>query len=108
MAYRWPAGTAVQRMTLDVADGWGPVWGRHMHGCDHRSHQLWPLAGPTQGGNRLGRCPDASGERRGHTCSPEAAWSLRMPRWCLGGAGWGWLGPRRFARHGAVPPRRLE
>src|SRR5882672_10743593 len=47
MAYRWPAGTAFKRITLDVEDCWCPVCDRHMHVCDHRYHHLCrPLQGP--------------------------------------------------------------
>src|SRR6266568_1942513 len=83
MAYRWPAGTAFKRITLDVEDCWCPVCDRHMHVCDHRYHHLWTLEGPTQVVNRLVRCPDAACESRGRTFSPEAelylscVWSCR-------------------------------
>ncbi len=112
MAYRWPAGTAFKRMTLDVEDCWCPVCDRHMHVCDHRYHHLWTLEGPTQVVNRLVRCPDASCESRGRTFSPEAELSLSMPRWCIGWDVLCWLGHRRFARHWSVPqlqqaPERL-
>ncbi len=108
MAYRWPAGTAFKRMTLDVEDCWCPVCDRHMHVCDHRYHHLWTLEGPTQVVNRLVRCPDASCESRGRTFSPEAELSLSMPRWCIGWDVLCWLGHRRFARHWSVPQLRLE
>jgi hypothetical protein len=108
MAYRWPAGTAFKRITLDVEDCWCPVCDRHMHVCDHRYHHLWTLEGPTQVVNRLVRCPDASCARRGRTFSPEAALSLSMPRWCIGWDVLCWLGHRRFARHWSVPQLRLE
>src|SRR6266481_5588289 len=106
MAYRWPAGTAFKRITLDVEDCWCPVCDRHMHVCDHRYHHLWTLEGPTQVVNRLVRCPDASCASRGHTFSPEAELSLSMPRWCIGWAVLCWLGHRRFARHWSVPQIR--
>jgi hypothetical protein len=108
MAYRWPAGTAFKRITLDVEDCWCPVCDRHMHVCDHRYHHLWTLEGPTQVVNRLVRCPDASCASRGRTFSPEAALSLSMPRWCIGWDVLCWLGHRRFARHWSVPQLRLE
>src|SRR5713101_892109 len=108
MAYRWPAGTAFKRITLDVEDCWCPVCDRHMHVCDHRYHHLWTLEGPTQVVNRLVRCPDASCESRGRTFSPEAELSLSMPRWCIGWDVLCWLGQRRFARHWSVPQLRLE
>lgn len=108
MAYRWPAGTAFKRITLDVEDCWCPACDRHMHVCDHRYHHLWTLEGPTQVVNRLVRCPDASCESRGRTFSPEAELSLSMPRWCLGWDVLCWLGHRRFARHWSVPQLRLE
>src|SRR5467141_3084336 len=108
MAYRWPAGTAFKRITLDVEDCWCPVCDRHMHVCDHRYHHLWTLEGPTQVVNRLVRCPDASCASRGHTFSPEAELSLSMPRWCIGCDVLCWLGHRRFARHWSVPQLRLE
>jgi hypothetical protein len=108
MAYRWPAGTAFKRITLDVEDCWCPVCERHMHVCDHRYHHLWTLEGPTQVVNRLVRCPDASCESRGRTFSPEAELSLSMPRWCIGWDVLCWLGQRRFARHWSVPQLRLE
>ena len=108
MAYRWPAGTAFKRITLDVEDCWCPVCDRHMHVCDHRYHHLWTLEGPTQVGNRLVRCPDASCASRGRTFSPEAELSLSMPRWCIGWDVFCWLGHRRFARHCSVPQLRLE
>jgi hypothetical protein len=108
MAYRWPAGTACKRLTLEVEDCWCPVCDRHMHVCDHRSPHLWTWEGPTQVVNRLGRCPDASCASRGRTCSPAAALSLSMPRWCRGWDVLCGLGQRRLARHGSVPQRRLE
>jgi disulfide bond formation protein DsbB len=55
-----------------------------MYVCDHRYHHLWTLEGPTQVVNRLVRCPEPSCASRGRTFSPEAAWSISMPRWCLG------------------------
>jgi hypothetical protein len=70
MAYRWPAGTAFKRITLDVEDCWCPVCDRYMYVCDHRYHHLWTLEGPTQVVNRLVRCPDASCASRGRTFSP--------------------------------------
>jgi len=108
MAYRWPAGTAFKRITLDVEDCWCPVCDRYMYVCDHRYHHLWTLEGPTQVVNRLVRCPDASCASRGRTFSPEAELSLSMPRWCLGWDVVCWLGHRRFARHWSVPQLRLE
>jgi hypothetical protein len=108
MAYRWPAGTAFKRMTLDVEDCWCPVCDRYMYVCDHRYHHLWTLEGPTQVVNRLVRCPDASCASRGRTFSPEAELSLSMPRWCIGWDVFCWLGHRRFARHWSVPQLRLE
>jgi len=108
MAYRWPAGTTFKRIDLDVQDRSCPACGRDMHVCDHRSHHLWTLQGPTQVVNRLVRCPDASCESRGCTFSPEAAWSISMPRWCLGWEVLCWLGHRRFARHWSVSQLRAE
>ena len=84
MAYRWPAGTVFNRLTLDVEDRSCPVCSRSMHVCDHRYHHLWTFQGATQVINRLVRCPDPSCESRGRTFSPAAAWSISMPRWCLG------------------------
>jgi len=107
MAYRWPAGTVFNRLTLDVEDRSCPVCRRSMHVCDHRYHHLWTFQGATQVINRLVRCPDPSCESRGRTCSPEAAWSISMPRWGLGWEVLCWLGHRRFARHGSVPQLRL-
>ena len=108
MAYRWPAGTAFNRMTLDVEDRSCPVCGRYMHVCDHRYHHLWTFEGATQVINRLVRCPDPSCESRGRTFSPEAELSISMPRWCLGWDVFCWLGHRRFSRHWSVPQLRLE
>src|SRR5712691_3467678 len=108
MAYRWPAGTVFNRMTLDVEDRSCPVCSRSMHVCDHRYHHLWTFQGATQVINRLVRCPDPSCESRGRTFSPEAELSISMPRWCLGWEVLCWLGQRRFARHWSVPQLRLE
>ena len=108
MAYRWPAGTAFKRITLDVEDCWCPVCDRYLDVCDYRYHHLWTLGGPTQVVNRLVRCPDASCASRGRTFSPEAELSLSMPRWCIGWDVFCWLGHRRFARHWSVPQLRLE
>jgi hypothetical protein len=107
MASRWPAGTVCNRLTVDVEERSGPVCGRSMQVCAHRSHHLWTLQGATEVSNRLVRCPAPACERRGRTCSPEAAWSLSMPRWCLGWEVVCWLGHRRLARHGSVPQRRV-
>ena len=108
MAYRWPAGTTFKRIDLDVQDRSCPACGRDMHVCDHRYPHLWTLQGPAQVVNRLVRCPDASCESRGCTFSPEAAWSISMPRWCLGWDVLCWLGHRRFARHWSVSQLRAE
>ncbi len=108
MAYRWPAGTVFNRLTLDVEDRSCPVCGRSMHVCDHRYHHLWTFQGATEVINRLVRCPDPSCESRGRTFSPEAELSISMPRWCLGWDVLCWLGHRRFARHWLVPQLRLE
>jgi len=108
MAYRWPAGTVFNRLTLDVEDRSCPVCSRSMHVCDHRYHHLWTFQGATQVINRLVRCPDPSCESRGRTFSPEAELSISMPRWCLGWDVFCWLGHRRFARHWSVPQLRLE
>ena len=107
MAYRWPAGTVFNRLTLDVEDRSCPVCRRAMHVCDHRYHHLWTFQGATQVINRLVRCPDPSCESRGRTFSPAAALSISMPRWCLGWEVVCWLGHRRLARPWSVPPRRL-
>jgi hypothetical protein len=106
MAYRWPAGTAFKRIDMDVADRACPVCACSMHVCDHRSHHLWTLEGPTQVVNRLVRCPEPSCAHRGRTFSPEAEWSISMPRWCLGWEVLCWLGHRRFARHWSVSQLR--
>ena len=106
MAYRWPAETAFKRMVLDVEDRSCPVCDRYMHVCDHRSHHLWTLAGPTQVVNHLVRCPDSSCESRGRTFSPATELSISMPRWCRGWDVLCWLGQRRFARHWSVPQLR--
>ena len=106
MAYHWPAGTAFKRIDVDVEERACPVCACDMHGCDHRAHHLWTLQGPTQVVNRLGRCPEPSCASRGRTVSPEAAVSISLPRWCLGGDVCGWLGHRRFARHGSVAQLR--
>src|SRR6266849_8808656 len=107
MAYRWPAGTVFNRLTLDVEDRSCPVCSRSMHVCDHRSHHLWTFQGATQVINRLVHCPEPSCESRGRTCSPEAELSMSMPRWCIGWDVLCWLGHRRFARHWSVPQLRL-
>ena len=108
MAYRWPAGTTFKRIALEVEDRSCPVCDRYMHVCDHRYHALWTFEGPTQVVNRLVRCPDPSCQSRGRTFSPEAAFSISMPRWCIGWDVLCWLGHRRFARHWSVPQLRLE
>jgi hypothetical protein len=108
MAYRWPAGTAFKRIDVDVEDRACPVCACYMHVCDHRYHHLWTLQGPTQVVNRLVRCPEPSCASRGRTFSPEAEWSISMPRWCLGWDVLCWLGHRRFARHWSVSQLRAE
>ena len=108
MAYRWPAGTAFTRIVLNVEDRSCPVCDRYMHVCDHRDHHLWTLAGPTQVVNHLVRCPDPSCESRGRPFSPATAWSISMPRWCMGWDVLCWLGQRRFARQWSVPQLRAE
>ena len=108
MAYRWPAETVFTRIDLDVEERSCPICHRAMDVCDHRSHPLWTLAGPTHVVNRLGRCPDPTCDSRGQTFSPEAEWSISMPRWCLGWEVVCWLGHRRCARHGSVPQLRAE
>jgi hypothetical protein len=107
-ASRWPAGPVCNRMTLEVEERSCPVCRRSMQGCDHRYHHLWTFQGATQVISRLVRGPDPSCESRGRPVSPEAALSISMPRGCLGWEVLCWLGPRRFARHGSVPQRRLE
>jgi hypothetical protein len=106
MAYRWPAGTVFKRIDLDVEERSCPVCDHAMHGCDHRYHHLWTLAGPTQVGNRLVRCPDPTCDSRGQTFSPAAALSISMPRWCIGWDVLCWLGHRRLARQWSVPQLR--
>jgi len=108
MAYRWPAGTVCKRIDLDVEERSCPVCDRDRHVCDHRYHHLWTLQGPTQVVNRLGRCPDPTWENRGQTFSPAAELSISMPRWCMGGDVFCWLGHRRFGRHWSVPQLRAE
>ena len=108
MAYRWPAGTGCKRIDVEVENRACPVCERSRHGCDHRAHCLWTFEGATPVVNRLVHCPDASCKSRGRTFSPEAAWSLRMPRWWLGWEVLCWLGQRRFARHWSVPQLRVE
>jgi hypothetical protein len=106
MAYRWPAGTVFTRIELDVEERSCPVCDRDRHVGDHRSHHLWTLAGPTQVGNRLVRCPDPTCDSRGQPFSPAAALAISMPRWCLGWEVLCWLGHRRCARHWSVPQLR--
>ena len=105
MASRWPAGTACTRMDLEVEERSCPVCERDMHVCDHRSHPLWTCEGPTQVVNRLVRCPAPSCDSQGRACSPETAWSIRMPRWCMGWDVLCWRESRRCARHWSVPQR---
>jgi hypothetical protein len=108
MAYRWPAGTVFTRIALDVEERSCPGCARAMHVCDHRYHHLWTVAGPTQVVNRLVRCPDPTCDSRGQTFSPEAEWSISMPRWCIGWEVLCWLGHRRLVRHWSVPQLRAE
>jgi hypothetical protein len=108
MAYRGPARTIFKRIARDGEERSGPGCARDRQGCDHRSHHLWTLAGPTPVVNRLGRCPDPMCDSRGQTFSPEAAWSISMSRWWMGWDGLCWRGHRRFARHWSVPQRRAE
>jgi hypothetical protein len=106
MAYRWPAGTAFKRIDRDVEARAGPVCACSLHVCDHRYHPLWTLEGPTQVVNRRVRCPEPSCAHRGRPFSPEAAWSISMPRWWLGWDVVCWLGQRRVARHWSVSQLR--
>src|SRR5262249_4947493 len=70
MAYRWPAGTVFTRISLDVEERSCPICDRAMYGCDHRYHDLWTLAGPTQVVNRLVRCPEPHVRQSGTDLQP--------------------------------------
>jgi hypothetical protein len=108
MRFRWPADTAFTRRVLTVEQEACAVCQRPLHGCDHRFHRIFTLAGPLEIVSKLAHCPDAHCLAHPHTLSPLAEAQLTLPWWLIGWDVFCWLGHRRFARHWSVPQLRAE
>ena len=108
MRFRWPQGTVFHRVILDVEQrrcdsGAGPL-----HVCCHRPHRSYTLPGPVELCCRLTHCADPACPSRPSTLSPQAELSCTRPGWLIGWDVFCFIGHRRFARHGSVPPIRAE
>jgi hypothetical protein len=81
---------------------------RRLHVCDHRFHRILSLQGPLELVCKLAHCPDPCCSAHGYTRSPLAESQITLPCWLIGGDVFGWLGFRRFSRHGSIPQRQAE
>jgi hypothetical protein len=106
LAYRWPDETVFRRPELDVEEQWGQICGSRLRVCDHRHRRVFTLHGPLHVVCTLVHGPARVCLAHARTLSPEAATALAMPGWVMGWEVVGWLGQRRFARHGAVGQSR--
>ena len=108
MRYRWPADTAFTRRILSVEPEACALCQHALHVCDHRFHRIFTLDGPVEIVAKLARCPDPACSAHHQTLRPLAEAPITLPWWLIGWDVFGWLGHRRLARHGSVPPLRAE
>jgi len=108
MGLRFPEGTVVRQVRLDVEDRSCRRCGGRVKICDHRHHRIWTLQGAWHLTSRLVHCSDSSCPGHHTTISPESELSITMPHWGIGWDLFCWLGHRRFARHWSVPQMRAE
>lgn len=103
MRFRWPEGTAFQRLVLDVEQDSCGHCGRRLYVCDHRIHRIYTLKCPLELCCRLAHCSDPACPARSQTLSPAKELSLTLPGWLIGWDVFCFIGHRRFARHWSVP-----
>jgi hypothetical protein len=108
MRFRWPEGTAFQRVFLDVEQTHCGRCGRVLHVCGRRCHRICTLKGPLELCCRLAHCSDPACPTRPATLSPRAELSLTLPGWLIGWDAFCFIGHRRFARHWSVPQIKGE
>lgn len=104
----WPKETCFQRLVLDVEDSQCQQCEAPLYICDHRFHRFYTLNGPTELVCRLAHCSDPSCPLRSQTLSPQAEFTLTLPRWILGWDVFCWIGQRRFARDRSFPDIQTE
>src|SRR4051812_44914639 len=108
MRFRWPEGTAFQRVSLDVEQTHCGRCGRVLHVCGRRSPRICTRKGPLEFCCRLAHCSAPACPTRPATLSPAAELSLTLPGWLIGWDVFCFIGHRRFARHWSVPQIRDE
>src|SRR3954454_4656966 len=108
MRFRWPEGTAFERVHLVVERARCDCCGCPLYICDHRIHRIYTLEDPLELCCRLAHCSDPVCPRRSQTLSPAAELSLTLPGWLIGWDVFCFIGHRRFARHWSVPQIRDE
>src|SRR4051812_19016329 len=108
MRFRWPEGTAFQRVILDVEQDSCGHCGRRLYVCDHRIHRIYTLKCPLELCCRLAHCSDPACPTRPQTLSPAKELSLTLPGWLIGWDVFCFIGHRRFARHWSIPQIRDE
>jgi hypothetical protein len=75
---------------------------------DHRYRHLHTLEGPLELVCKLKHCPDPDCPGHAQTKSPESEASLAPPHWAIGWDVFCGIGPRRFARPGAISRIQAE
>ena len=108
MRHPWPKDTPFTRVVLEVEEEVCATCGRPLQVCDHRRHRIFTLQGPVELVCKLAHCCDRGCAAHAQTLSPYAETTFTLPWWLIGGDVFCWLGHRRFARHGSVPPLRAE
>jgi hypothetical protein len=108
MRFRWPEGTAFERVHLDVERACCGCCGCPLYVCGHRRHRIYALKRPLELCCRLTHCSDPACPTRPQTLSPAAELSLTLPGWLIGWDVFCFIGHRRFARHWSIPQIRDE
>lgn len=108
MRFRWPEGTAFERVHLHVERACCDGCGRPLHVCGHRRHRIYTLKHPVELCCRVAHCSDPDCPTRPHTLSPAAELSIALPGWLIGWDVFCFIGHRRFARHWSIPQIKDE
>jgi hypothetical protein len=108
MRFRWPEGTAFERVPLDVERACCDCCGSPLYVCGHRHHRIYTLKHPLELCCRLAHCSDPNCPTRPQTLSPTAELSFALPGWLIGWDVFCFIGHRRFARHWSIPQIKDE
>ena len=79
MRFRWPEGTAFERVHLSVERARCDCCGSPLYVCGHRRHRIYTLKRPVELCCRLAHCSDPDCPTRPQTFSPIAELSFTLP-----------------------------